>query len=145
MLPMCTQIRTIFFIWWGSLVTPVHACSHMGTAGHQTSLGKVPKKWKLINIASIVRVATECLLKLSPRYGGKAMGTDHMRRGTSLPQTWLNWGKTVKTTLKIEKFMIRTPTPGTYPGFRFRRCWLNPGVSKSLDPSPSQLFSVGVL
>ena len=58
----------------------------------------------------------------------------------SCPQTWLKWGKTFKTTLKYSE--IREP--GIYPGFWSRVvCWLNPGVSLNLDPSPSQLFGVG--
>ena len=98
----------------------------------RTSLGKVPKKWKLNNISSIVRVATESISSNCPPKWGKAMGADHVGWGTSLPQTWLNWRKTVKTTLKIEKFVIRTLTTGTYPGFWFRGCRPNPGgVKKS--------------
>ena len=114
----------------------------MGAAGHPYE--KFQKSESLIiPLALFELIATECLLKLSPRNGGMAMGANHGGAGDKSPQTWLNRGKTVKTTLKIAKFVIRTLTPGIYPGFLFRGYWLNPGVSQNLDPSLSQLFSLG--
>ena len=59
--------RTTIFYFGGSLVTPVRACPHFGTAEHP---------WVQLencdcsnNIASIVRVAIKYLLELSPQNG----------------------------------------------------------------------------
>ena len=67
----------------------------------RTSLGKVQKTWWRNNIASNVRVATECLLKLSlPEIGVRPWAQIKWGLGTSSPQTWLKWGKTSKSHLK---------------------------------------------
>ena len=71
-----------------SLVTPVHACSHMGTAKEKF------KKSEFNNIAtgSIVRIATVSPQIVSPELG-EAMSANPAELGTCLPQkTWLKRG-----------------------------------------------------
>ena len=82
----------------GSLVTPVHACSHMGTAVHPW---EKPKNVKNL----IISLALLELSKVSPqiappRSGNEAIGTNHVwawgrGRGTR--------GAPFKTLLKQEK------------------------------------------
>ena len=102
----------------------------------RTSLGKVPKTWKRNNIASNVRVATECLLKLSlHEMGVRPWAQIKWGRGDKFPPNLAQMRKNGKTTLKIEKFVIRTPTPCTYPGFRLGGVGLTQGCHKILIPA----------
>ena len=108
--------RTTIFYFGGSLVTPVRACPHFGTAEHP---------WVQLencdcsnNIASIVRVAMKYLLELSPQNGVRPWAQIMRSWGTcSHPPKLTPKRKTAKNTLRYREIHDSYIKAGIHPEF----------------------------
>ena len=103
-------IQTTIFYIGGSLVTPVRACPHFGTAEHP---------WVQLENCDCSIISLECSSchKVSPRIvspkWGKAMGANHGELGDLLPSPKL----TPKTTLRYREIHDSYIKAGIHPEF----------------------------
>ena len=141
---MATQIRkkNIYFLLEGSLVTPIHACSHVGTARYPQEKFPICESL-IISLYSIVQVATVSFQIAPLQNGDRAVGANYVRREhipPNLAQTSKN-GKEYKN----RKIRYSNPEQGLFPEFQFRRCQVNPWGSPNINFSPLQVGGRGAL